>query len=181
MKYLLRRKAAESKLYRKIMDECIEHLEKSGAFSKMQVLEALGFEVLDVRWDYIREFLEAELGRKLYPVVSLFFSPTHTAKRQQSMDLNAERYIAYGNGKRGVGYINAARDEHANLVLCCLEHRKQVAQGVVTALVKSVVSEQKRGAPKLRVLIREHQPPFFPLKGNGSGQPMAALPSPKKA
>ncbi len=125
-----RAKFAACKVHQEVVGVAVEHMNTRGSFSKDEVLAETGFTgVADsIRWDYVREAIERELGVHTVPVVSRFFS-----KRPGfSKELSPEKFVASGYGKKTAGFA-AVRDETAPLAGSWLSSVAAKAEGAVAA------------------------------------------------
>lgn len=146
-KWLRKDKARENPHYQAILEKASADLEESGFFHKDEVLGALGYEPFasDMRWDYIRVFLEEEQGCELMPLAESFFKAQRKAGGLDQ--LKPERYLASGHGKKTAGYA-AVTEENDFLVIKRVAQRKAMANGVGRTyqdFLQAVVA--KRGAP----------------------------------
>jgi hypothetical protein len=141
-KYLRKEKARGCPVHMAIMDECSRQLSLHGVFQKDAVLEALNLEAMTdaVRWDYIRSFLEDELGCEMVPLASVYFK----RHRLEEERVNPQRFIATGHGKKTAGFATVTH-ENDHLYVSRIEAKKSMANGVGKAFEEFVqkVSEKR--------------------------------------
>jgi len=126
-KYIRREAVRACAIHQSVMDRAADDLEKSGAFRKEDVIDALGLRVMEdsIRWDYIRDFLQEDQGCELVPVAKSYFK-AHLKIDEQA---NPEKFIATGYGKKTAGFISViAKNDH--LTVRRLQQRQALANGV---------------------------------------------------
>jgi hypothetical protein len=152
IKYLRRTAALQCPIHKAIREEAGQELERQGAFSKLQVLEALRFEAVAeaIRWDYVREALEEDIGCDLVPVVEAFFTPPRSKeKRDHPVSQFPEKYLASGYGKRTAGFVSVTEGANAELIVERVIQRKAIANGEAKALRNYVDAVTRHGARRV--------------------------------
>lgn len=126
-KYVRREAVRACAIHQSIMDRAAEDLEHSGSFRKLDVIEALGLRVMEdsIRWDYIRDFLQEDQGCELVPVAERYFKSHQKVEEQ----INPEKFIATGNGKKTAGFVSVIADND-HLTVRRLKQRQALANGV---------------------------------------------------
>jgi len=126
-KYLRKEKARACPVHMAIMDECAKQLNLHGVFEKSEILSNLSLDAMvdAVRWDYVREFLEDELGCEMVPLASAYFK-RHKKSEEQ---VNPQKFIAMGHGKKTTGYATVTQGND-HLFVCRVEAKRAMANGV---------------------------------------------------
>jgi len=144
--YLRREKARKCPVHTTILEVATTQLAEFGYFSKGDVLRENSLEAMEpaVRWDYIREFIEADYGIELVPLAQRFFDTvgkeTHrrggfTVETAVHRALYPQKYVAAGHGKRTAGYCNADFD-NGRFAVVRLQHKREMLNGVAKAFNK---------------------------------------------
>jgi len=136
-KFLRKVTARACPIHMAVMDRVQDVLLENGYFSKDEVLEQLRFMAVSdsIRWDYIREFIQDELGIELVPIVSRFFkayvrdASGNRIKTSVERRISPEKYLAQGNGKKTAGYCSVELDG-GTLAIRRLGQKKSMANGV---------------------------------------------------
>lgn len=142
-KYLRKDKARGCPVHMAILDECGRQLSLHGVFEKDAVLENLNLSAMTdaVRWDYIRNFLEEELGCEMVPLASVYFK-RHKPEEER---VNPQRFIATGHGKKTAGFATVTH-ENDHLYISRIESKKSMANGVGKAFEAFVQRVAERRA-----------------------------------
>lgn len=129
VKYLQRKKARSCPVHLMVIERASEMLKQHGCFEKDSVVEELNYGAISdaIRWDYVREFLEADYGIELIPLSERFFTRHKKAEER----VQPEKYLAMGNGKKTKGYALVEYDG-GHLAIRLLEHKKALLNGVGT-------------------------------------------------
>lgn len=163
VKYMKRETAKGCPVHQAVMDTASDELAQHGYFSKVDVLDSLSFGAMEdaIRWDYLREFLEADYGIELIPLSKKFFNgemvrlPGNSNRTRVHYDpvKDPEKCIAMGNGKKTYGYASVEVAGGA-LAIKTFERKKGMANGVgeafktfAEALVKRNIIDYE-GEPK---------------------------------
>ena len=127
-KWMRKTSALKCKVHQAIVDEAIAQLELQQVFSKQQVLEKTGYEMISdsIRWDYIREFVEDRTKLELVPVSAKFFA--YREHKKAIAESAMQRLIASGYGKKTAGYAST-RCLNGALAKKRLEQKKAVTEG----------------------------------------------------
>lgn len=142
-KYLRKEKARACPVHMAVLDECARQLNLHGVFEKSDVLETLNLSAMvdAVRWDYVRDFLEGELGCEMVPLAAAYFK-RHSKNEER---VNPQKFIALGHGKKTTGYATVTH-ENDHLFVCRLETKRAMANGVGKAFEAYLEQVSKKRA-----------------------------------
>lgn len=142
-KYLRKDKARSCPVHMAIMDECAKQLHLHGVFEKDEILASLNLEAMidAVRWDYIRAFLEDELGCEMVPLASAYFK----RHKKSEEHVNPQKFIALGHGKKTAGFATVTQ-ENDHLFICRLKTKRAMANGVGKAFEAYLEQVSKKRA-----------------------------------
>jgi hypothetical protein len=145
-KYLRREVARGCPVHKIVMEEAGRELEQHGFFSKEDVLDSCRMSAMaeSIRWDYVKEFLQEDNLTELIPLASSFFK-RHSTK---SVEVRPEKFLAMGHGKKTAGYACVRAQANEPLVICRLEQRRSLSNGVGKAFAL-LVENVKKANPKI--------------------------------
>jgi len=132
-KYLRKEKARSCPVHMAIMDECAKQLNLHGVFEKDDVLSVLSLDAMvdAIRWDYVRGFLEEELGCEMVPLAAAYFK----RHKRSEEKVNPQKFIALGHGKKTAGFATVTQDND-HLFICRIETKRAMANGAGRAFEK---------------------------------------------
>lgn len=142
MKRFFKKNAAKCAIHQAVVSVMHDQLINTGACSKQEALDLSGFEFAEeyVRWDYVREFVQDQLGEEIIPVAARFWKMTEKARREFP-----ERALASGYGKKTAGF--ALVSWSPEIAQKMLEHKERVRKGLTKSANKQAVTMKKNGVP----------------------------------
>lgn len=147
MTYIKYPTAIKSKVYIELAEAGEARLTVVGSFSKEEVLEITGYDVVApeaINWEYVRRMIQERGSTELIPLASAFF------KRHREKDVMQfpRRFIAGGTGKATAGYCIAS-EGNGHFVIERLKMKRGAIQGAVKSLESSHSVAQRAGVKGL--------------------------------
>jgi len=138
--YARREKIRLCAIHRALHQAGITRLGADGFFALDEVMEDAAFHGIStnsIRWDYLREWWQEDVGCELVPLAKEWFLSVKARKAKgiPPPEIAPQKYVAIGNGKATVGFANVTLCE-GKLAIRKFQQKVAVANGAQNAVDK---------------------------------------------